>query len=65
MKISDNQKEIISFLPHRNMILLRGYIMLGIGVLIALGSIISPDVGMMSFKNAWLPVAAPALSMPA
>ncbi len=58
MKKIEEQQELTQFLPQKNLIQLRGYIMLGIGVLISLGSIIAPDVGMLSYKNAWLPVAS-------
>ncbi|WP_305906778.1 hypothetical protein Q9L42_019190 [Methylomarinum sp. Ch1-1] len=58
MKISEAKQEIAQFLPQKNLIYIRGYIMVGIGVLIALGTIIAPNVGIMSFKNAWLPVAS-------
>lgn len=58
MKISDAKPELTQFLPQKNLIYLRGYLMMAIGVIISLGAIISPDVGIMSFKNAWLPVAA-------
>lgn len=58
MKKLEEQQELAQFLPQKSLIQLRGYILLGIGVLISLGSIIAPDVGMLSYKNAWLPVAA-------
>jgi uncharacterized membrane protein HdeD (DUF308 family) len=58
MKVTDARAELSQFLPQKNLILMRGYLMVGVGVLIALGSIVAPNVGMMSFKNAWLPVAA-------
>ncbi|WP_031435121.1 hypothetical protein [Methylomarinum vadi] len=58
MKELEEQQELTQFLPQKNLIRLRGYILLGVGVLIALGSIIAPNVGMLSYKNAWLPVAS-------
>lgn len=58
MKELEEQQELTQFLPQKKLIRLRGYILLGVGVLIALGSIIAPNVGMLSYKNAWLPVAS-------
>ena len=58
MKKLEEQQGYIQFLPQKNLIYLRGYLMLIIGVLISLGSLIAPDVGIMSDQNAWVPIAA-------
>ncbi len=58
MKTSDAKHEFSQFLPQKGLIYTRGFLMLAIGVLIALGSIIAPNVGIFSFRNAWLPVAS-------
>lgn len=55
---SESREDLIQFLPQKNLIYLRGYLMLIIGVLISLGSVIAPNVGIMSDNNAWVPIAA-------
>jgi len=63
MQLEQQKDEFSAFLPQKSMIYLRGYIMLVTGSLIALGSIVSPNVSMLSIQNAWLPVAAFVLLM--
>lgn len=58
MDKTEEKQELTQFLPQKNLIYLRGYIMLIVGILISLGSIIAPDVGILSNQNAWVPVAA-------
>ncbi|MCF7971862.1 MAG: hypothetical protein K9L22_11955 [Methylococcaceae bacterium] len=63
MKLEQQKAEFSQFLPQKRLIYLRGYIMLVIGSLISLGSIVSPNVGILSTQNGWLPVAAFVLLM--
>lgn len=56
--MQEQREDLLQFLPQKNLIYLRGYLMLIIGVLISLGSVIAPNVGIMSDKNAWVPIAA-------
>lgn len=58
MKAEYDKSEYVQFLPQKNLIYLRGYLMLIIGSLISFGSIIAPDVVILAVDNAWLPVAA-------
>lgn len=58
MKLNQDKSEFTEFLPQKKLIYLRGYIMLIIGALISIGSIIAPNVIILSYKNAWLPIAA-------
>jgi len=58
MDQNHQESEYSQFIPHKNLISIRGYIMLVVGTLISIGSILNADVGMLSSRNSWLPMAS-------
>lgn len=58
MHSKHDKSHFSQFLPQKYLIKLRGYTMLIVGSLISIGSLVAPNVMILSVKNAWLPVAS-------
>ena len=58
MNANDFQNDYSQFIPQKNLIFIRGMVMLIMGALISLGSIIAPGVVLLSQSNSWIPIAA-------
>lgn len=54
----ESAEEFTQFIPHKLSIYIRGFFMLIVGSFISMGSIVAPDVHILSGSNAWLPIAA-------
>ena len=54
----ESKEEFAQFIPQKLLIYIRGFFMLIVGGIISIGSLLAPDVYILSGSNAWLPIAA-------